>query len=38
MKNKMIINLGCGDEDYGDVRVDFVKTSTTTHILNLNEK
>ena len=33
----MIINLGCGTEDYGDVRVDFVKTDTTTHVQDLNE-
>ena len=32
-----IINLGCGNESYGDVRVDFVKTSTTTHICDLNK-
>ena len=34
----MILNLGCGNQDYGDVRVDFVKTNATTHICNLNEK
>ena len=33
-----IINLGCGDENYGNVRVDFVKTNTTTHVLNLNKR
>lgn len=33
-----ILNLGCGQESYGDVRVDFVKTKTTTHILDLNKK
>lgn len=34
----MILNLGCGQQEYGDVRVDFVKTNATTHIFNLNEK
>lgn len=33
----MILNLGCGDETYGDVRVDFVKTATTTMVLDLNK-
>ena len=33
-----ILNLGCGEETYGDVRVDFVKTKTTTHVCDLNKK
>ena len=33
-----IINLGCGEEIEGDIRVDFVKTKTTTHVFDLNEK
>jgi len=33
---KRIINLGCGNETYGDVRVDFQKTETTTHVCDLN--
>lgn len=32
----MIINLGCGEETYGDVRVDYVKTKSTTHICDFN--
>ena len=32
------INLGCGEQENGDVRVDFVKTKTTTHVLDLNKK
>jgi len=32
-----IINLGCGNEKYGDVRVDFVNTDATTHVLDLNK-
>lgn len=34
----MILNLGCGGESYGDVRVDFTRTATTTNILDLNKK
>ena len=39
-KDKMkVLNLGCGDKkDFGDIRVDFVKTDATTHVLDLNEK
>jgi predicted SAM-dependent methyltransferase len=33
----MILNLGCGTEIYGDVRVDFLDTGTTTHIQDLNQ-
>lgn len=33
-----ILNLGCGEETYGDVRIDFVKTKTTTHVLDLENK
>ena len=33
-----ILNLGCGGEDYGTERVDFVKTKTTTKVINLDEK
>lgn len=36
--NKLILNLGCGNETYGDVRVDFYKSNTTTLVLNLNDK
>lgn len=32
-----ILNIGCGEEMYGDVRVDCVKTRATTHVLDLNE-
>lgn len=32
------INLGCGNDSYGDVRVDVVKTKTTTHVFDLNQK
>jgi len=35
-KENLILNLGCGQEEYGDVRVDFVKTPTTTHVWDLN--
>lgn len=34
--DNLIVNLGCGEEIFGDVRVDFVKTKTTTHVLDLN--
>ena len=32
------LNLGCGNSDYGDVRVDLKKTNTTTHIFDAGEK
>jgi ubiquinone/menaquinone biosynthesis C-methylase UbiE len=32
-----VINLGCGNEIVGDVRVDRQKTETTTHVLDLNQ-
>jgi predicted SAM-dependent methyltransferase len=32
-----IINLGCGNSAYGDVRVDFIKTDTTTLVYNLEQ-
>ena len=28
----MILNLGCADDDYGDVRIDIVKTKSTTQV------
>ena len=34
----MILNIGCGEEFYGDVRVDFVKTGSTTIVADLNNK
>jgi len=33
----MILNLGCGNDMYGDERVDFMETISTTRILNLEE-
>ena len=33
-----IINIGCGEQEYGDERVDFVDTKTTTNVFDLNEK
>lgn len=30
------INVGCGNSKLGDVRVDVVKTDTTTHVCDLN--
>lgn len=35
---KEILNLGCGEEMYGTRRIDFVKTSSTTEVGDLNEK
>jgi len=34
---KQILNLGCGDMEYGTVRVDMQKTKTTTHVFNLEK-
>lgn len=33
----MILNLGCGDESYGDVRVDLYPSKTTTHVMNIEK-
>lgn len=33
----MILNLGCGDDDYGDVRVDRYVSRTTTHVTDVEE-
>lgn len=35
---RSILNLGCGNDSYGDVRVDITRTPTTTHVFDLNEK
>lgn len=32
-----ILNVGCGEEYYGDDRVDFVKTDATTLVHNIEE-
>ena len=32
-----IANLGCGNSTYGDVRIDFIKTPTTTLVYNLEQ-
>jgi len=32
-----ILNLGCGDEEYGDVRVDIFPTKTTTHVMDIEK-
>lgn len=37
MNNKLILNLGCGEQIYGTHRIDIYKTKTTTHIHDLNE-
>jgi hypothetical protein len=40
----MILNLGCGKEEYGDVRADIARTKATnlicdeTHPYHLNKK
>lgn len=31
----VILNLGCGNEDFGDVRVDICPTDTTTHVMDI---
>jgi len=33
----MILNLGCGDEKFGDVRVDIYKTKATTHVMDIEK-
>ena len=33
----MILNLGCGNDTYGDVRVDLVKTESTTDVFDIGE-
>jgi ubiquinone/menaquinone biosynthesis C-methylase UbiE len=35
---KKILNLGCGEDNYGTDRLDFVKTKTTTKVSDLNKK
>lgn len=35
---KRILNLCCGEDAYGDARVDIVKTKSTTHVCDLNNK
>lgn len=35
---KRILNLGCGNDTYGTDRVDFVKTSATTQVYDLEKK
>ena len=35
---KKILNIGCGEESYVDIRIDFVKTEATTHVQDLNKK
>jgi SAM-dependent methyltransferase len=34
-ENMVILNLGCGNESFGDVRVDIYPTRTTTHVMNV---
>lgn len=34
---RRVLNLGCGNDTYGDVRVDATKTKTTTHVFDLNK-
>ena len=33
-----ILNLGCGNETYGDVRVDISQTPATTLLFDMNNK
>lgn len=33
----MILNLGCGEEFYGDVRVDLYPSKATTHVMNIEK-
>lgn len=35
---KKILNLGCGNSDYGTHRIDIVKTKTTTEICDVNKE
>jgi predicted SAM-dependent methyltransferase len=37
MPSEKIINLGCGNSTYGDVRVDFIKTPTTTEVYDIEK-
>lgn len=37
MAKEMILNLGCGNEKYGDIRVDIYPTKTTTHVLDVEK-
>jgi len=34
---RLILNLGCGDQDYGTHRVDINKTKTTTHVFDVEK-
>ena len=34
-KRKLILNVGCGNETYGDVRVDIYSTMATTHVMDV---
>lgn len=33
----LVCNLGCGDDTYGDYRVDINKTKATTHVFNVEK-
>src|SRR3990172_10902851 len=33
-----ILNIGCGNDDYGTDRIDMYKTKTTTKVVDLNGK
>jgi predicted SAM-dependent methyltransferase len=33
----VILNLGCGDDHYGDIRVDFFPTEATTDVFDIEE-
>jgi len=35
---KRILNVGCGNQEYGTERIDICKTSTTTLVCDLNKK
>jgi len=37
-KDKKILNLGCGSDFFGDSRMDFVKTESTTHVGDITKK
>jgi len=32
-----VLNLGCGNDPYGTHRVDIIRTSTTTHVFDIEE-
>jgi len=36
-KKKLVLNVGCGEETYGDVRVDIYPTKTTTHVMDVEK-